>query len=480
VALPFLVLAAAAALGLPHPAYAQAADAARPVTAAPACPIQPQYPLPSTQGELRELAARLDAAANEPGCLADAFFLAWRGAVLMALGQSAAAIEPLERALLVRPDLPAAQLDLALALAATGDVTAGAALLEQLRGRSDLPASVRAGLDRQAALVAGAGAAPRWHHRLQLSSLVGVDNNLNNAPSVAALTLTLPQGNVTLPLASTSLPKQGAAMLNSVQWQGLRPSGSSLWLLQSELRARVTGEGATDFQQGDVAATWLQAPEAARQWVGRVSLTHLRFGGRALLQSGRASLQYQLPRLKALAPQWPTGQIGDCRPAAGLEVEDRRYPSARELDGLYHGGAVSLLCASGKPPVNSFFSLQLRAGHDRQDDETRPGGRQVRSEFRVQWDTPLSSPWPGVLGPGRLGLQWATTRQADSSGYSPLLENNAVRHTTRHALQAEASFSLGGGLSAVTSGEISNQRSNLPAFGARQRSVYFGLRWELM
>lgn len=398
----------------------------------------------------------------------------------MALGDSAAAIEPLERALLERPDLPSAQLDLALALAATGDVAAAAALLDQLRGRTDLPPAVRAGLERQAELMARAAPSASWRHRWQLSSLLGVDSNLNNAPSVAELTLTLPQGNVTLPLASTSLPKQGAAMLDSVQWQGLRTSGPSLWLLQGELRARLTGDSATGYQQGDLAATWLQAPEAARQWVGRLSFTHLRFGGRALVQSGKGSLQYQWPRLGTAVPGLRFARLANCRPAAGLELEGRRYPSSRELDGSYAGAAAALLCASGVGPAAAFFNLQLRTGYDRPRDDTRPGGSEVRSEFRAQWDTPVPSPWPGVLGPGRLGLQWSTTYQADAGGYSVLLENNAARRITRNALQTEASFALGGGLSAVANVEISNQRSNLAAFGARQRSLYLGLRWELM
>jgi hypothetical protein len=211
-----------------------------------------------------------------------------------------------------------------------------------------------------------------------------------------------------------------------------------------------------------------------------VAVTHLRFGGRSLLQSGKASLQYQWPRLGANAPAWAPARLAGCRPAAALELEERRYPAARELDGTYQGAAAALLCASGIAPANSFFSVQLRAGRDRAHSDIRPGGNETRSELRVQWDTPVPTPWPGVLGPGRLGLLWSTAYQADTSGYSPLLENNTVRYTTRHALQAEASFSLGGGLSAVTSAEISNQHSNLPAFGARQRSVYLGLRWELM
>jgi hypothetical protein len=71
-------------------------------------------------------------------------------------------------------------------------------------------------------------------------------------------------------------------------------------------------------------------------------------------------------------------------------------------------------------------------------------------------------------------------RQVDSSGYSPLLEDNAIRETRRAALQVEASFALGGGLFAVGTAEAAAQRSNLPAFSGRQRSLYLGLRWETM
>lgn len=70
---------------------------------------------------MQKLAETQHAAAAEKGCLEDAAFHAWRGATLLALGRSAEAIEPLERALLHDPDLPGAQLDLAQALAAEGD-----------------------------------------------------------------------------------------------------------------------------------------------------------------------------------------------------------------------------------------------------------------------------------------------------------------------------------------------------------------------
>ena len=54
------------------------------------------------------------------------------------------------------------------------------------------------------------------------------------------------------------------------------------------------------------------------------------------------------------------------------------------------------------------------------------------------------------------------------------------RSTTRHVLQLEASWPLTESLALVANAEISRQSSNLAVFDARQRSVYMGLRWEVM
>jgi hypothetical protein len=457
---------------------AGSAHGQQPAAAGTACPLQPSYPLPTAQADLRDLAGRLDSVASEKACLGDAFFHAWRGAVLLALGEPAAAIEPLERALLTRPDLPAAELDLAVALEAVGDTRSAAGLFAELQRRTDLPEPLRAALERHQAQMASAPSRATWRNRVQISSLVGYDTNLNNAPAATELTLTLPQGNVTLPLASTSLARAGGVWLNTLQWQGLRPAGKSVWLLQGELRARNTGDADTAYQQADVAATWLQAPEETHQWIARMGATHLRFGGRSLLSTQRVGLQYQWPRISQNLAG--ADAFAQCRPAAGLELEQRGYPATPEFDGLYRAAIVGLQCTPDLPGVSPVFYLQLRLGRDRPDDATRPGGSQTRNELRMQWEMPLPSPWQGVFGPGRLGLNWASAWQTDSTGYSPLLSNNAVRQVQRHAMQAEANFSLGGGLSAIFSSELSRQKSNLEVFKSNQRSVYLGLRWELM
>jgi len=471
------------------PAWGQAVPVAPPVALAESCPLKPRYPLPSDPAALRALADRQSSVANERACLKSATFHAWRGATLLALGQAAEAVEPLERALLEDPDLPGAQLDLAQALAMQGDSASARTMLASLRQRGDLPAPIALAIDRQLLVLRpapvdnGALRQGQWQHRWQLSSLAGADSNLNNAPANSEITLTFPQGDVTLPLAAASLPRRGAAMLAAVQWQGLRPHGDALWLLQADLRARHTADYGTRYQQLDLAASWLQAPTAPRQWVARLATSRLQYGGSGVLQTSRALLQYQWDSLGHIGDPdaLPAGLAG-CRPVAAAELEHRGYPFSRGLDGMYRGAALGFLCrgngrhlrpnrAENGGSPQSFYSVQARLGSDRPAQDARPGGAYRRAEIRAQWDGPL---W----AVGRLGVQWTTARQADHEPYSVLL-GNLPRRTTRHILGVEASWPIGRGLSVVGNAEAALQRSNLPAFESRQRSVYLGLRWEL-
>ena len=460
-----------------------------PAQPAKPCSLKAEYPLPSDLDSLRALAERQQEVSGEPGCLKSATFHAWRGATLLALGKPDEAVEPLERALLQDPDLPGAQLDLAQALAAQGDSASAVSFLRSLRQRADLPIAIGTAIDRQLGgllvpdlLQRGLALATDWQSRWQFSALGGADSNLNNAPAASEITLTFPQGNVTLPLAPSSQPRQGAAVLGVAQWQGLKAHGESLWVLQAELRARQTSQADTSYQQGDLAASWLQAPAAPTQWVGRLATGYLRYGGAGLLQATRTSIQYQWDNLGVTAATWWPDKFAGCRPAASLELEHRRYPSTRDLDGVYEGGAAGLLCrgngqqqtsqANGGSSSQSFYSIQARLGDDHPIQEDRPGGTYRRAELKAQWEGPL-------LAIGRLGVQWTTTRQIDRQPFSILL-GNLPRHTSRHLLQLEASWPISAGLSLVGSAEAALQRSNLAAFESRQRSVYLGLRWELM
>ncbi|MBI5275317.1 MAG: hypothetical protein HY854_02570 [Burkholderiales bacterium] len=441
-----------------------------------ACALQPQYPLPPANGELRALSERIERVANDPGCLADAGFHAWRGAVLMSLGRSLEAVEPLERALLTNPLLFGAQMDLAQAHALQGDRASAIALLQDLRDRAEVPAGMSLRLDREIAALQAAArrpalAAGQWQHSWQLATLAGYDTNLNNAPSATEITLTLPQGDVTLPLDPSSQPKKGAALLAAAQWQGLKPAGQSVWVLQADMRSRHTGDHATGWQQTDFAANWLQAPLAPRQWVARGGASYFRFGGATVLWATRASLQYQWEGTAA-----SLGGLGvTCRPSAGGEFERRLYPASRNLDGYYRGGTAGVLCrpAAEEPWAPSVFSVQARLGEEQPFDAKRAGSVYRRQELRGHWEGRL--PWRQA----QYTVRWSSTRQADSAPYSVLLGNEA-RRTLRHTLQLETAWPINQGLSLITQMEGGIQRSNLPAFASRQLGLYLGLRWESM
>ncbi|MDB5892440.1 MAG: Tetratricopeptide repeat-containing protein [Polaromonas sp.] len=435
------------------------------------CPVQPVYPLPSATAELEALLARLDA--NAPFCLNSAPFHAWRGATLLSQGRPAPAIESLERALLINPDLPGAQFDYASALIGVGDTRSARELLLQLSNRQDLTPGLRQLLDKELAASNPDILRSRW----LLTTAAGVDSNLNNAPSASELTLTFPQGSLTLPLLESSRPRRGLAALGIAQWQGLKPQGSQLWLFQADLRARHTGDAETRYQQADVAATWLQAQDAPRQWIARVGGTQVVFGGQQLLRTFRASLQHQW-QASGNAAFGRDVWAGQCRPSAGLEFENRLYPSSRTLDGRYVGALAAVVCtmdATETPGglASQLVNLQARTGTDRASAADRPGANFTRSEVRAGWE--------GRYASYKLSSDYGFSRQTDAAGYSPLLADNLKRNIKRHTLRAELSrpFSAWPNADWFLSAEINVQHSNLEAFRSRQTGFYSGIRWSL-
>ncbi len=444
---------------------------AQPLAVAPGgvCQVKPSYPLPKATTALQALLAGLDA--DAPNCLLDADFHAWRGAVLLSLGRPAAAIESLERALLLSPDMPGVQLDYAQALMAVGDAASARDLFQTLASRSDLTPQLQDLLKQQLA-VTDPGA---WRTRWVLTTAVGQDSNLNNAPAASELTLTFPEGPVTLSLLESARPQRGTAWLNVVQWQGLKPQGTQLWLLQAEVRTRHTANTSTRYQQADLSATWLQSPEAPRQWVARVGASRIDFGGQRLLQSTRASATHQWQAsLADLSAR-------HCRPGLGGETEFRRYPATPELNGRYAGVVLSANCqadansAPGQQVLSQLISLQARLGRDTPDNAARPGGAYSKLELRATWE--------GRSGPYKLNADYGYTRQADANGYSPLLSDNLKRSVARQSLRVEVARPLLTqwiqGPEWFVSAEFSQQSSNLAAFASRQNTLFTGLRWHL-
>jgi tetratricopeptide (TPR) repeat protein len=426
-----------------------------------ACPGNAGEALPPA-AELRALDEEL--ARLAPQCSNDAGYLAYRGAVLNALGKPDEAAAFLEQALLLNPDLAGAQLDYAEALAATGDTSAASALLKDVLARSDVPPDLRAHLVRRlnafeslhrfdALTGLQAWIGREWQGTAAVSVRVGHDSNLNSAPSRDILTLTFPGGEADLLLAERFRARGGGTSIVEASGQAARRlAGGAALQFYGDARARVSPSNSdTNYQQGQAAVGWSK-PFNSGEALLAASVTRLHYGGADLYSSARFSI----------GRDW---SYKDCRPRMGAETEWRRHPAASELDGRFYGLTAGVACLLGSDRV----AAAVRAGRDIAQRE-RPGGDQRQFDVRVAW---LRG-----LGSGTFLADTVVTFQRDQQGFSPLLENNATRRLNRVSLRLEYAYPIASGWAVLISADGTLQRSNLDLFDISGRAVYLGLRWQ--
>ena len=429
-------------------------------TPPPQCAVQPAQ----TQ---TPLAAQQHFAHLEAQCLRSAAYYRHYGQWLLQQRSFGAAIEALERALLLDPDHLGTQLDYAQALLATGDTASALNLFAALRTTPELPAHLADLLDHQLQLARPQAATDLLkaqpenglYSRVTLSQSIGGDSNLNNATTATNVTLTYPDQDLSFALAPAFRPQAGTTATTAVQWTGFLPQERQAWLFQVEGRTRHTASSATRYQQLEAHATWLQDPLAPSQWIGRAERTQLHWGGRKLYSSHRLGAQHQWAQ---------TWLDAGCRFAAGIEAEARDFAGNRILDGRYQGALLTLVCQK-----QDGINIQLRAGQDTPHSPERAGGAQRQTELRVQWQT--------KEGAYSIQSEYALQHQLDAEGYSPLLSRNARRQVVRHAVRLEASRPLDlpafGSPQWFGSLEYTVQRSNLQAFVSSRYAAQTGLRW---
>ena len=415
----------------------------------------------------------------EPQCLRNAAYYRQHGQWLLRQSNPSAAIEALERALLLEPEHLGTQLDYAQALLVMGDADSATALLSALQAQPNIPPPIAALLASQlqalyqlkAGQLAAANATPAppgLTSRVMFSQSLGGDTNLNNAPSASNIILTYPELDLNLPLQDASRPLSGATAATALQWTGLWPVGQHVWLLQAKGQARQTSTPANRFEQTELGATWLQDPAAPQQWIARAEHTQLRWGNRKLYSSEKLSLQHQWMHSVNLPNTPSKPHTLNCRSAVGAELEDRAFPGSRATDGLYRGATFTLVCQE-----RSSLSIQLSTGLDQPNQADRVGGAQRQHEMRMQWQfAAVGSQWQA---------EYSYQRQQDTTGYSPLLSRNAVRRVSRQAVRLEASrptrWAAIGSPQWFGSIEFTRQSSNLQLFASSRNAAQTGLRW---
>lgn len=406
--------------------------------------------------------------AHLPECHNNPRYLAQIGRLLNNEGRYQEALEHLERAILLDPDQPETQLDYAIALAGSGDTLSASQLLDGILSQPQLSPEVRSTLlqARQRLSYNDEPLTPPFSVRLSTNLRQGQDSNLLGTTHIKSLALTLPDQTVVLPLADSTPPRAGSYTRADLRLElgHNRPDGSRWELSTSLMRRESPSVPEANTQQTELSLERSPAPNQA--WGPYFSAFQVNLstdgGTRYATQGLTAGLQ--------LPPVITRALLGaDCNSRTGLEWQNRDFVSAPVLSGIYSGLNALVGCVT---PNGGQWQFSTRLGQDRPRDPLRPGGLQNLANLRGVGIWPTQA--IGLIGALMIDLDYTQTR--DGTGYSTLLDNNALRTIHRASTRLEYQRPLSNRLRLTLGAEWSKQTSNLPLFEVQSWGPYATLQ----
>ena len=404
---------------------------------------------PASAGELAAEAGRLTGL--EDACSRRGDYFAYQGVVLLMLRQTQPAANALEKALMLDPDLVGAQLDYAQALAELGELDTARRLARDVSRRPDTPPALKNWLsDRLSELGQTA-----WDVRWSAQWLTGKETNLNSAPSIQSLTLTLPGGDVTVALAANERRIPGSAWRVDVAGFASHALGDGQFLVNGEISTRRSpANDETNQRILGASATYLH-PLLGGQLGIRLNGARLAVGRQDAYASNGWGLLVLLPENVS-----PFG----CRTGLSRDHENRDFPVSPILAGVYTGNQIWSNCVTG----DWQFNVGLQSGHDRAISADRLGGDQRR------YDLVLGAGHP--LGPGVLSVSGQRGRLLDRDAYSDLL-GGQPRVVDRLGGRISYEYPLMKQLSIIGYYESTSQNSNVGLFDIKNKALYFGVKY---
>ena len=435
-----------------------------PNTAAPSLPSKPLPPLCPSANQWSKLSVEQLAAWAE-ACDQNAFFHAYLGAQWLAVGQTDAAAVVLEKALLINPDLPGAQLDFAQALAQIGLKGSARAILNEVLQRPD----IQPDLKNQLAKAQLEQAQPSWQWQALAQSAYGHESNLNSATYTDTLTLYLSNGPVTLGLTDNAKPVAGGAFKSSVALQGtLRGAGLQELSVNAAINNKSGAASAGGNNRTAEGALKYTLPVAAGNASG---VWQLAVGGTQFWLASQTAHADQGVQLKF---NWDTLGAA-CKAAPSIGASYQKFPQAATLNGTYTYARMDWVCRTSK---NQETHLALGGGQDKAQDASRPGGNRARADLMLRHEQYVQMPQMPIIGnlSGQLtvGLRHASSK--DKLAYSELLgelKSNTQRSDFGLGYWVPVSKQWSAGLNI----ETTSQRSNNTLFNLKNSAVYAGIRW---
>jgi hypothetical protein len=438
--------------------------------ASPGCPAEPfSGTLPASPSALRAELLQLNHWLE--ACDTRADFHAHRGALLLTAGWPLEAATALEKALLLNPELPGAQLDYAQALAQQGQRTPAIELVRQVAQRPDIQPDLKQWLSEGFSTpTAMAGRPPLptadWLWSGLVQSSLGHETNLASATHTTSLTLNLIGGPVEVPLADSERPRAGTALKTMAAVQGVRVWGDGEVRLNAALQSRhAQAHAAPDNQLAEAAAAY------ARPW-GPGTLQGS-VGAHAFSQRGVYQYSDHAYSLK-YEPFW---HLGACKNALSVGRTEQRYASSPTLDGHYQHLRLEAACNPHETPTGTGQAatlLGLSSGKDTPLNANRPGGIKNRLEVYARHEQ--STHLPLWASPGLLTIWYRFSNSQDTEVFSSLLGQNTTQ-TKRHDGGVGYWLPLRSGWSWGIDVESTSQKSTNTLLNIRNFSIYGGLRW---
>lgn len=414
------------------------------------CPAAFATPVPSLAqpAYLDKLAEQAEA------CDARADYFAHRGSLLLMAGRLSEAATNLEKALLLNPDLPGAQLDFAQALAQLGQKEAALQLVDQVGGRADIEPGLRQWLSSFNAQPKGEA----WSWSAMLQSSLGHETNLDSATHTDTLTLYLSNGPVIVNLTDAERPRAGTGIKNWLAVQGWRSLGQGEVRVSAALQARNTPStplGNNYQTDGSLAYAQPTGPGVAS-----IKLASLRYHKEDAYDYNENGVVFKYE------PAW---RLNQCPWALVWAKADQHHQSAPIMSGTYQQARLEGSC---KNSTGGVSYAHISTGNDRAQDPTRPGGHKTRFEYGLRHDQPLVF----KERPAQLSIWMRQHNSQDSDILSPLLGPKVV-YTRRLDLGLGYWWRLNKQWSAGLDLEQTRQHSNNELSQLKNTVIYTGIRW---
>jgi tetratricopeptide (TPR) repeat protein len=398
-------------------------------------------------------------------CDENAFFHAYLGAQLLAIGQTEAAAVALEKALLINPDLPGAQLDFAQALAQIGLKGSARAILNDVLQRPDIQPALKNQLSK-AQLVQ---AQPSWQWQALAQTAYGHESNLNSATYTDTLTLYLSNGPVTLGLSENAKPVSGDAFKTSLALNGtLRGLGSQELSVNVAVNSKSGAASVGGNNRTAEGALKYSLPVLAGNASG---VWQLALGGTQFWLSSQTAYSDQGVHLKF---NWDSLGAA-CKWAPSLGSIDQKFPQSPALNGTYAYARMDWVCSTSK---NQETHLALSGGQDKAQDASRPGGNRTRADLILRHEQLVQMPVMPFIGnlSGQLTAWLRHANSKDKLPYSELLgdlKSDTKRTDFGFGYWVPVSKMWSAGLNI----ETTSQRSNNTLFNLKNSAFYAGIRW---